>query len=70
VSQTREHLFSHCSRWRVHQRELCKVVRKAMGWRAGTCRHVQISELVSIEVCDQAVMDFLAATEFGKFPPS
>jgi hypothetical protein len=31
-------------------------------------RHVQISELFSIEECNQAVMDFLAATEVGKFP--
>jgi len=70
VSQTREHLFRHCSWWRVQQRELWKAVGKAMGWRAGRCRHVQISEFISIEECDQAVMDFLAATEVGKFPPS
>jgi hypothetical protein len=70
VPQTREHLFRQCSRWRVHQRELWKAVRKATGWRAGRCRHVQISELFSIDECDQAVMDFLAATEVGKFPPS
>jgi len=44
-------------------------VGKATGWKAGRCRHVQISELFSIEECDQAVMDFLAATEVGKFPP-
>ena len=69
VSQTREHLFCHCSRWRDHQKELWKAVRKATGWKAGRCRHVQISELFSIEECDQAVMDFLAATEVGKFPP-
>jgi hypothetical protein len=30
---------------------------------------VQISELFSMEICDQAVMDFLAATDVGKFPP-
>jgi len=70
VSQMREHIFRHCSRWRVHQRELWKAVRKATDCRAGRCRHVQISELFSIEECDQAVMDFLAATEVGKFPPS
>jgi hypothetical protein len=29
----------------------------------------QNSELFTIEECDQAVMDFLAATEVGKFPP-
>jgi hypothetical protein len=30
---------------------------------------VQISELFSMKKCDQAVMDFLAATDMGKFPP-
>jgi hypothetical protein len=30
---------------------------------------VKVSELLSIETCDQAVMDFLAATDIGKFPP-
>jgi len=69
VSQTQEHLFHHCSRWRDHQRKLWKPVGKAMSGKAGRCQHVQISELFSIEECDQAVIDFLAATEVGKFPP-
>ena len=69
AAQTREHLFHHCSRWRDHQMELWTVVGKATGWKAGRCRHVQISELFSIEECDQAVMDFLAATKVGKFSP-
>jgi hypothetical protein len=30
---------------------------------------VQVSELLSMEKCDKAVMDFLAATDVGKFPP-
>jgi hypothetical protein len=65
----REHLFRHCSWWRDQQMTLWKVVGKAAGWKAGRYRYVQISELFSIEECDQAVMDFLAATEVGKFPP-
>jgi hypothetical protein len=40
-----------------------------MGWKAGRCRHMQISELLSVEECDQEVMDFLAATEVGKSTP-
>ena len=48
---------------------LWKAVGKVTGWKAGRCRHVQISELFSMEECDQAVVDFLAATEVGKFPP-
>jgi hypothetical protein len=69
VAQTQEHIFPHCSRWRDQQKTLWKGVGKAMGWKAGRCRHVQISELFSIEESDQAVMDFLAATDVGKFPP-
>jgi hypothetical protein len=43
VSQTREHLFRHCSRWRDHQKALWKAVGKATGWKradADTCRSV------------------------------
>jgi hypothetical protein len=40
-----------------------------MAWKAGRSWHVQISELFSLEQCDQVVMDFLAATELGKIPP-
>jgi hypothetical protein len=29
---------------------------------------VEIFELFSMEKCDQGVIDFLAATEIGKFP--
>jgi hypothetical protein len=69
MSQTWEHLFRHCSRWKDQQNTLWKTVGQTTGWKAGRCRHVQISELFTIEVCDQAVMDFLAATEVEKFPP-
>ena len=30
---------------------------------------MQISKLFSMEICDQAVMDFLAATDVRKFSP-
>jgi hypothetical protein len=69
VAQRWEHLFCHCSRWKDQQKTLWKTVGQTTGWKAGRCRHVQVSELFTIEECDQAVMDFLAATEVGKFPP-
>jgi hypothetical protein len=47
----------------------CMAAGKATGWKAGRCRHVQISELFSMEICDHVVKDFLAATDFEKFPP-
>jgi hypothetical protein len=42
---------------------------KERSLKAGRCRHVRVSELFSMEKCDKAVMDFLAATDVGKFPP-
>jgi len=69
VAQTREHLFRHCSRLKDQQKPLWKTVGQTTGWKAGRCRHVQISELFTKEECDQAVMDFLVATEVRKFPP-
>jgi hypothetical protein len=67
VSKTQEHLFWHCSRWKDHLKVLWKAGGKATGWNAGRSQHVQISKLFSIEECDQTVMDFLVATEVGKF---
>ena len=43
---------------------------RAAGWKARKYRHVQISKLFSMEIRDQAVMDFLEATEVGNFPCS
>jgi len=62
-------IASLCSRWKDQQKALWKAVGKATGWKASRCRHVQISELFSMEKFDQAVMDFLAATDVGMFPP-
>jgi hypothetical protein len=49
---------------------LGKTVEKATGWNVGRCRHQRMSELFSMEICDHAVMDFLPATDVGKFPGS
>jgi hypothetical protein len=70
AAQTQEHFFHHCSRCSDQQKAQLKAVGKATGWKAGRCRHMQISELFSMEECDQAGMDFLAATEAEKFPPN
>jgi len=51
------------------QRTLWKVVGKAMGWKAGRWRHVHRSELFLMPKCDKAVLDFVAITDVGKFPP-
>jgi ribonuclease HI len=52
AAQMWEHLFHHCSQWKDQQNALWKVVGKATGWRAGTCRHVQVSDLLSMEKCN------------------
>jgi hypothetical protein len=64
-----QHLFCQYSRWIDQQHPLWKVVGKATGWNAGRCRHMQIAKLLSLEECNQAVMDFLAATDVRMFPP-
>jgi len=69
TAQTQECLFRPCSLWRDQQKALWEAVGKVTGWKEGRCRHVQVSELFSMEECDKAVVDFLAATEVGKFPP-
>jgi len=51
------------------QKTLWKTVGQTTGWKAGRCRHVQISELFTIEECAQEVMEFLVATDVGKFHP-
>jgi len=70
VAQTREHLIRHCSRCQAQPKTLWKTVGHTTGWKAARCRQVQMSERFTIEACDQAVMDCLAATEVGKFPPT
>jgi len=67
VAQTRENIFCHGRQRRDQQKTLWTEVGKAMGWRAGRCRHVQSPELLSMVKCDKAVMDFLIATDIGKF---
>jgi hypothetical protein len=44
-------------------------VGKATGWKAGIWRHMQVSELGSIEECYQPVIQMLMVTEVGKLPP-
>jgi hypothetical protein len=39
-----------------------------MGWKVGWCQRAQVLELFSMEICDKAVMDFLAAMDVRKFP--
>jgi hypothetical protein len=57
VPQTREHLFRHCSRCKDQHKTHWKRVGQASGWKAGRCRHMQSSELFTIEECDQVVKD-------------
>jgi len=42
---------------------------KAEGMESSRSRHMQVSELFSMEACDQAVVVYLVATEVGTFPP-
>jgi hypothetical protein len=46
-----------------------KKVSRSSGLESGQMWKVQISELFSMETCDQALMGFLVATDVRKFPP-
>jgi len=65
--QTWENLFHHSSRWKVRQKVDWKAVGQATGWKAGRCRHVNVSELFSVEACDQVVMVSMGATDMGTY---
>jgi hypothetical protein len=67
--KTQENLFRHCSRWKDQLTTLWRRVGKATGCKAGRCQHVQMSEMFSTMICNQVVLDFLAATDVRKFPP-
>ena len=67
--QMQKHLFRHSSEWQDMLQMLWMKVGMFARWNASRCWHVQISELFWIETCDQAVMDFMAATNIRKFRP-
>jgi len=69
TAQMQKHHFPNCNRWKDQRKTLSEEVGKETGCSAGTHRHVTVSELLSIQKCDQAVMDFLSATDVGKIPP-
>jgi hypothetical protein len=69
AAQARGNIFGHCSRWSDQQNTLGKVAGYATGRNADRWKHLQICKLMSRDVCDQVVVDFLAGTEVGKFPP-
>lgn len=69
MAQTPEHLFCHCSLWRDRYKALWKAVGKATGWKAGRCRHIQDTEVLSMRGYKQVAMSFLVATEVRQSLP-
>jgi hypothetical protein len=51
TAQTRENFVCHSSQWKEDQQE----VGKAMDWKVNSFQNIQISELYSVETCDQVV---------------
>lgn len=45
----------HSSQWKEDQQELGREVGKAMDWKVNSFQNIQISELYSVETCDQVV---------------
>jgi len=62
TTQTREHLFKNCDRWRLQQKIMWAEIRKKTG--RGKNRFT-IREMFAYERCTGAVLDFLRTTRVG-----
>ena len=66
-SQTRDHLFKECRKWKGELKILWAEVRTETGrWK----NRWRIRDLFADRRCSQAVLDFLTATEVGKIVPA
>jgi ribonuclease HI len=63
-SQTREHLFKHCNRWKEQQATMWREVKKATGGKR-TARNTSMAQLFGDERCTAAILDFLRTTDVG-----
>ena len=62
-TQTREHLFKNCDKWRPQQKIMWAEIRKKAG--RGKNRFA-IRELFADERCTGAILDFLRTTRWGR----
>jgi len=64
ATQTKEHRFKVCPKWKGQQKILWAEVRKGRVGRAGGR-----SGICSQTTCGQAVLDFLSSTDVGRLVP-
>jgi len=65
-SQTRDHLYKECPKWKGEQKILWAEVRKETGrWKS----QWRIRDLFANRRCSQAVLDFLMTTDVGRIVP-
>jgi ribonuclease HI len=64
ASQTREHLFKHCSQWKDQRITMWRAVRKATEGKR-TARNTSMAQLFGDERCTAAILEFLATTKVG-----
>jgi hypothetical protein len=63
ATQTREHLFKHCRRWKGQHKVLWKSVREASG---RLMKSTSIKDLLWDRRCSAAVIEFFRSTEIGR----
>jgi hypothetical protein len=61
-SQTREHLFKHCRRWKDQQATMWRAIGRATGRKR---TNTSMTQLFGDERCTTAILEFLATTEVG-----
>jgi ribonuclease HI len=64
ASQTRDHLFKRCTRWKEQQATLWRAVGEATD-KKRTKRNTSMAQLLGDERCTAALLEFLATTEVG-----
>jgi hypothetical protein len=61
-SQTREHLFKHCRRWKDQQATMWRAIGRETGRKR---TNTSMTQLFEDERCTAAILEFLAMTEVG-----
>jgi hypothetical protein len=61
-SQTREHLFKHCRRWKDQQASMWRAIGRATARKR---TNTSMTQLFGDERCTAAILEFLATTEIG-----
>jgi len=69
-TQTRDHLFKECPKWKPQQKILWAEVKEGTGkWKDRWKDRWKVRDLLADGRCSRAVLDFLSSTDVGRRVP-